>query len=204
MAEAWERQKGESSKYFAWFKIYRDIYGERSYQAVIDEIEENTEKYTDVPLPKLDQLKKAGSKWKWADRSRKYDNYLDAQQRELREKEYLQVEDRLLEVGNRLVDSIDKNIDDLEYNIDDSKSTSVSHAISSVAKAYDSTVKNLRLLYGRSTEIKDETTEGKMVLDADVVANASVKSMQHIELLSDDFLKSELDAMRTLIEARKP
>lgn len=193
LVEQWERQKGESSKYFQWFKVFRDLGGQRNLAEVIKEIETNDEIL--LPVPTLSQVKTASAKWQWIKRCRRYDNYLDKLAREQKEKEYFQLEDRLIDVGNQLVDVIEKNIENLHDNFEDSKSTSVAHAIASDAKAFDSTVKNVRLLYGRSTEIKDESVSASV----DVESDTNLK----IDILDQQFMENELDYMIEMIQKRE-
>lgn len=175
MTEMWERQKGESSKSFAWFKTFRDLEGERKLQKVIDKIQENINKSQEksnseenlIPLPTLTSLQKQSSRWHWTKRCRRYDNYLDERDRKDKEEAYLEKEGRLIGLGDRLIDVIEKNVDDLGDDYE-SKSTAIGNSLKSVAIAYDNVVKNIRLLHGRSTENKESKVEGSLDVEADV------------------------------------
>lgn len=207
IAKAWERQKSESSKAYAWFKVYRDLGASRSLKKVISKIENDNEKNelkgnerndeNIIPLPTYKALENMSRKWHWAKRGRRWDNYLDELARQQKKEEYLQLEDRLIEVGSQFVDVIEKNIEELETNFEQSKATSVAHSLSSSAKAFDNVTKNLRLLYGRSTEIKDEKSE--VSLDAEVDSKKEV----HVDVTSDEFMEKELDMMKELVDRRK-
>lgn len=198
MTEPWERQKGESSKTFAWFKIYRDLQGARTLPKVINTIEQliakDSSKAKEITLPSLTQLQNQSSRWNWKERCRNYDNYLDKLDREQKEDDYRELEARLINAGEEIVEAITRNIKDLKYDVD-AKPTSKSHALASVGKAFDNTVKNVRLLYGRSTENREEK------VDADINATANVHGVKEIkELRSDSFMEDELEFMRKLME----
>lgn len=209
MVELWERQKGESSKTFAWFKVYRDLQGARTLKKALNRIKQLSEKNNkssqnfsndkkikfdgEMPVPNMNQLKKQSTNWNWKERCRAYDNYLDRLDREQKEEDYKQLEASMISAGEELVKTIAKNIKDLKY--DDAKTTTISHALASAGKAFDSSVKNLRLLYGRSTENREEK------VDADVNATANVHGVKEIkELRSDSFMEDELEFMRKLME----
>lgn len=197
MTEAWERQKGESSKSFAWFKVYRDLKGARTFPKVIEEIKEmiaNESFEGDViELPTLSKLHIQSSRWHWKERCRKYDNYLDGLNRKQKEEAYLQLEEKMINTSEMLVDVVSDNLSELKYS--NSNDTSIAHAIASAGKALDSAVKNIRLLYGRSTENREEKVEANV--------DSEVRNNSEIKLLSDDsFMKQELEFMKGLVDEK--
>ena len=78
MTKPWERQKGESSKSFAWFEIYLDLRANRKYRNIIEKIEamnDNLIKSDDsdedlMPVPTLTQLQSQAQRWHWSKRAR--------------------------------------------------------------------------------------------------------------------------------------
>lgn len=205
MTKPWERQKGESSKSFAWFEIYLDLGASRKLPKVIEKIESmhlNVTKSSDsienvIPVPTLSQLKTQSHRWHWSKRAREYDNYLSGLRRQQKEEAYLQSEDRLIKIGEDLATAIEEVVQDLRYtSTEESKATSIAHAVSSASKAYDNTVKNIRLLYGRSTENKE--TNADVNLGAEVDTNQRVE----VDLTSDNFMENELEYMKKLVDKK--
>lgn len=199
MGKPWERQKSESSKSFAWFCEYRDLGPARTLQKVVNKLTneqtkgDNGEK--SVPIPTLTQLTNQSSKWQWTKRCLSYDNYMDEQVRLQKEEAYLQLEARLVSIGEDFIDNLERNLRDLKF--DDAKPTTISHSLKSSADAFDKTVKDLRLLFGRSTEIKDEK------VDATVDAELDTTAKFNVDLTSDEFMKNELEFMNQLIGDKK-
>lgn len=197
MTEAWERQKGESSKSFAWFKVYRDLQGARTFEKVIKEINKMSQNDSFegeiIELPDMGRLKKQSSRWHWKERCRKYDNYLDGLNRKQKEEAYMQLEEKMINTSEMLVDVVSDNLSELKYS--NSNDTSIAHAIASAGKALDSAVKNIRLLYGRSTENREEKVEANV--------DSEVRNNSEIKLLSDDsFMKQELEFMKGLVDEK--
>ena len=205
MTKPWERQKGESSKSFAWFEIYLDLRANRKYRNIIEKIEamnDNLIKSDDsdedlMPVPTLTQLQSQAQRWHWSKRAREYDNYLSKLRRQQKEEAYRQSEDRLIKIGEDLATAVEEVVEDLRYtSTDESKATSVAHAVSSASKAYDNAVKNIRLLYDRSTENKE--TNADVNLGAEVDTNQRVE----VDLTSDSFMENELEYMKKLVDKK--
>lgn len=205
MTKPWERQKGESSKSFAWFEVYLDLGANRKLPKVIEKIESMTKKDREsndsaeniIPIPTYDQLQNQSKRWHWTKRTRAYDNYLSNLRRQQKEEAYLQSEDRLIKIGEDLATAVEEVVEDLRYtSADESKATSVAHAVSSASKAYDNAVKNIRLLYGRSTENKE--TNAEVNLGAEVDTNQRVE----VDLTSDSFMENELEYMKKLMDKK--
>ena len=197
MTEAWERQKGESSKSFAWFKVYRDLQGARTFEKVIEEINKmiQNDSFEEeiIELPDIGKLKNQSRRWHWKERCRKYDNYLDGLNRKQKEEAYLQLEEKMINTSEMLVDVVSDNLSELKYS--NSNDTSIAHAIASAGKALDSAVKNIRLLYGRSTENREEKVEANV--------DSEVRNNSEIKLLSEDsFMKQELEFMKELVDEK--
>ena len=199
MSQPWERQKNESSKSFAWFCEYRDLGPARTLQKVVNKLareqtkDDNGEKR--VPIPTLTQLTNQSSKWGWTKRCQSYDNYMDERVRLQKEEDYLELEARLVAIGEDFIDNLERNLQDLKF--DDAKPTTISHSLKSSADAFDKTVKDIRLLFGRSTEIKDEKVDA--VVDAEIDSTAKF----NVDLTSDEFMKNELEFMNKLIGDKK-
>lgn len=205
MTKPWERQKGESSKSFAWFEVYLDLGPNRKLKNVIEKIESmsnNEGKKMDsdenfIPIPTYKQVENQSYRWHWSKRARAYDNYLSNLRRQQKEEAYLQSEDRLIKIGEDLATAVEEVVEDLRYtSADESKATSVAHAVSSASKAYDNAVKNIRLLYGRSTENKE--TNAEVNLGAEVDTNQRVE----VDLTSDSFMENELEYMKKLMDKK--
>lgn len=207
MVEIWGRQKGESGKSFKWFTVYRDLGSGRSFSKVITKIEEMVNEMTDdegeddnvqeiLPIPSMSQLENQSKRWHWVKRCRAWDNHLDQLRVKKREHDYLRLEDRMIDLGESILDKVEKNLDNVEFDFE-SKATSKSHAIKSAADAYDKAVKNIRLLYGMSTE----NTTGKSEVSMDIEADS--KQEIKVDLLGEDFMKTELEFLSQLIEGKK-
>lgn len=209
MSETWERQKGESSKSFAWFTIYRDLGPTRTLPKTLKKIEnqskmgsnsvQNGAKPQIIPIPTLKSLQTQSYKWSWNSRATDYDNYLDRLRRKEREAEYLKLEDEMFDIAWKLMGNVKDNLYDLKHDFE-SKPTSISHANKSDSDAFKNAVTIIRLLCGKSTERREDTVEAN--LESSVAAE--VKSNKEVKLLSDDvFMKQELEFMNDLINDKK-
>lgn len=190
----WERQKGESSKSFAWFKIYRNLGPLRTFQKVIDYIE-NQPKQTKtlpnnqnkLPTPTVNKLKNLSYKWEWSKRCTAWDNYHDEQEQLQYNEAYKKTKDRLIDMGNDILDVTENILDELNDD-ERSQATSKAHAVKSLSDSFEKTTKTVRLLYGKSTEIKDGKTDLKADVEANVKTDVELETSQNI-ILDDDFVK---------------
>lgn len=197
MTKEWERQKGESGKSFAWFKVYRNLGPLRSFPKVIDYIEndklkektkENKAKNPIViPVPTLSQLTNQSYKWQWVKRCTAWDNYQDQQQQLQYNEAYNQTKDQLINMGNDIMKTTENILDELNYD-DESRPTSKAHAVKSLADSFEKTTKTVRLLYGKSTEIKDGKTDLKADVEAKVEKDTKLETSQNI-IMDPEFVK---------------
>lgn len=188
MTDLWERQKGERSEGFEYFRIYRNIGPNRTLQKVIDylsenELQQNTTNCNTcekiVPIPTLSKLQSLSARWHWVKRSRAWDNYQDQLEIEANNEAYKKSSERLIKLADDITDFLENNVADLPYD-EEAKETSKAHAIKSVADAFDKTVKNIRLLYGKSTEIKDEKVDANVGVEADANIHHDLDVAQQI------------------------
>lgn len=208
MSETWERQKGESSKSFAWFTIYRDIGPTRTLPKTLKKIEDHNKRLNEnkrgeksqiIPMPSLKNLGTQSYRWSWKSRATDYDNYLDRLRRKEREAEYLKLEDEMFDIAWKLMGNVKDNLDDLKQDFE-SKATSISHANKSDSDAFKNAVSIIRLLCGKSTERREDTVEANLESSVD----ANVKNNTDVKLLSDDlFMKQELEFMNGLINDKE-
>ena len=193
--QVWQRQKGEQSKSFAYFQIYRDMGPTRSLQKVIDKISTNINKSQQpekvLPLPTKDAIDQLSYRWAWSDRTIAYDNHLDEERLNKRKEQYLEIENDLIGTGKKLANAVKEVIDDLSDNIDDSKAISIANSLESAAKAYDKSVTNLRLLHGQSTTINDNNTkvEGKIESNGKLDSSHKIVMQPEFVELSKALLK---------------
>jgi methionine synthase II (cobalamin-independent) len=190
----WERQKGESSKSFAWFKIYRNLGPLRTFQKVIDYIE-NQPKQTKtlpnnqnkLPTPTVNKLKNLSYKWEWSKRCTAWDNYHDEQEQLQYNEAYKKTKDRLIDMGNDILDVTENILDELNDD-ERSQATSKAHAVKSLSDSFEKTTKTIRLLYGKSTEIKDGKTEVNAEVEAKVEKDTRLETSQNI-IMDPEFVK---------------
>jgi len=199
MTKKWERQKGESSKSYSYFTIYRDLGPTRTIPKILQQIEkvqESQEKSQDdeiiIPIPTLVALQKASSRWHWTKRCTSYDYFNEELDRKSKEDAYNQKEERLISLGEDLLEALETNIKNLNWS--GHAPTTVGNTLKNVAMGYDYTVKNIRLLYGRSTENKESKVEGNLGIEND--SNIRFET----NLLDKEFMESELDFMKELID----
>jgi hypothetical protein len=74
----WDRQPHESSKAYAHFCLYRDMGRDRSLRKLAQDAK---------CISKVAQLRRWSSRWRWVERSQRYDDYLEHQDRLRQEKE---------------------------------------------------------------------------------------------------------------------
>ena len=194
MTKEWERQKGESGKSFAWFKVYRNLGPLRTFQKVIDYIE-NQPKQTKtlpnnqnkLPTPTVNKLKNLSYKWEWSKRCTAWDNYHDEQEQLQYNEAYKKTKDRLIDMGNDILDVTENILDELNDD-ERSQATSKAHAVKSLSDSFEKTTKTIRLLYGKSTEIKDGKTEVNAEVEAKVEKDTRLETSQNI-IMDPEFVK---------------
>lgn len=97
MAELWERQEGEGIKPFSYFCVYRDLGYTRTFDKAIEEIYNQTGKKV-----KYKYIASLSSTYKWAERARAYDEYLECRKREEYEEEIMEAVRRQVTISRSL------------------------------------------------------------------------------------------------------
>ena len=139
----WDRQPGESSKGYLHFALYRDMGQDRSLRKLAQAGECRA---------KVGQLERWSSKWQWVDRSQRYDDHLQYQDRLRQEKERRDMLSRHAKIAvlgqNLVVKGIEKLIAQIEQGKRDLTASDASRLL-------DVAVKVERLSRGEPTEISE-------------------------------------------------
>lgn len=152
MAELWERQKGESSKAYAAFCVYRDLGPDRSIEKARQTMPKTRPKSWLVCW---------STKYNWVARAAAYDDYLDRKKRLEREKAIMD----MMERHARLAVAFQQRIAQRLQEVDPAELSP-----SDMAKWLDTATKLERLSRGEPTEIgKQEVTLPTVV---EVIADA--------------------------------
>ncbi|WP_413824157.1 hypothetical protein [Methanobrevibacter sp. UBA337] len=173
---AWERQKGESSKSYAWFKEYRNLGAKRTFEKTIKKIQNDincNDSENIIPTPTLGNLTNQSSRWHWKKRCRAWDNYQDQLESQANDEAYNETKEKLIGIGNKIMRATENSLEDLSYD-DESRPTSKAHAVKSIADSFEKTTKTIRLLYGKSTEIKDSKVEADIGAEVDTKSHSEV------------------------------
>lgn len=85
MAELWERLPGESSRAYSVFCEYRDLGPERSLDKLKQKLNKSRTKST---------LARWSGKYKWVERAKAYDDYIEKKKRREHEKAILEMAER--------------------------------------------------------------------------------------------------------------
>lgn len=204
MVDEWQRQKGESSKSFAYFKTYRALGPARTFEKVINYFKNNKPKYTkpnnsekNIPAPTLTQLKNQSTKWEWVKRCRAWDNYQDEQERLHNEESFIENNKPFKE---KVIAGLKGNFklqDELLKNSRELSPTTRANSLLQIAKAQEIQYKLFRLSHGRSTEIKDNKLEAELKADVNADIETKVKNVFEVsdeeleEILTIDDNKEE-------------
>lgn len=86
----WTRQKGEPSKSYGLFCIYRDMGASRTYKKVVEELKKRASKGQSETFTK-GGLSHHASKWHWVERAEAYDDYIDENFRTKHEKHIMEM-----------------------------------------------------------------------------------------------------------------
>ncbi len=180
MAELWEKQKGENSQLFAYFKIY--LYELKKLPKTLNDVIEYVKKlpikdedsttegtlrhYNGdlIKVPTLNQLKNASSKWKWKERETAYQNYLVELDHQKDEQYFEDNRTQVDKLINNMISVTQDNVEELKSS--DYKTSTKIQLGYSVARTLDLLNKNLRLNHGRPDRISESKNEH--VVDAEV------------------------------------
>jgi len=135
----WDRLAGESSKAYANFCLYRDEGKDRSLRKLAASGKTSS---------KLRQLQHWSSKWKWVERSDRYDDYLECEDRLESEKQRREMRKRHAKIavlGQNIV------VRELESLLAKAQSGGTQMTASDVTRLMDVTVKIERLCRGEPT-----------------------------------------------------
>jgi hypothetical protein len=144
----WERLTGESSKAYKHFCIYRDLGPERSLRLMAEAGE-----CTAVRR----QLERWSSRWRWVERCRKYDDYLEHQRRVQQEKERRAMHDRHAKIGVLGQNIAVKGLENLLGKV---QKGGQAVAPADLTRLLDTSVKVERLARGESTEYHEVSGPG--------------------------------------------
>lgn len=210
--QPWLRQPRETAKTYTWFTYYRDQGPERTHKKTIQAIkkhnekvkqqelkENNSEEIKKIPVPALRNLQNLASIHKWTRRAIAYDNWREEQRALAKEAMYLEEEQKYVETMKNLRDSIANTIYELELD-ERAKSTSKAHALKSISQAMDTTLKDLRLITGKSTENSATNVTAEVDQTHTVDVDGKVKVDVHQTLTDSNFHSKELEFMKELIK----
>jgi hypothetical protein len=202
----WLRQPKETGRAYKWYTYYRDMGPERTLQktlhAILNDI--NKKQNTDTTptekrriLPNMSNLKNLSSIHKWVKRSIAYDNWCDEQRLLAKEAMYIEEEQKYIETMQDLREGISELILELQ-NDEKSRETSKAHAYKSVSQAMDTTLKDLRLITGKSTE--NSATNVTAEVDQTNTIDGKIDVDVHQTLTDNKFHDTELEFMKELIK----
>jgi hypothetical protein len=165
----WERQKGERTKAFYLFTLYRDMGPLRSLDKLSQELTESEPNSIG-----LQQLKNYSTRCEWVKRAEGYDIYLEEIQRKQREADILEMNERhakeYKEQQEQVKASMNGETDPYKINI--------------ATLAYDRAAKGERLSIGVATERKE--TEHSGSIDSNQTHKVLFKDKLQADILEDE------------------
>ena len=144
----WDRLTRESSKAYAHFCLYRDMGLSRSIRVLAKDSNCDS---------KLTQLMRWSRKWNWVERSRRYDDYLEAEERVRQEKERRDMRKRHAQIALLGQNIAVKALESLLQKV---QAGTGEVAPGDVTRLLDTSVKVERLARGESTETHELTGPG--------------------------------------------
>jgi len=135
MSELWDRQPGESTKAYAAFCVYRDLGTERSL--------EKAGQMLDKPRTRK-WLGEWSAKYKWVERAKAYDDYVEKLKRKEKEKAIKEMAERQARIAMAFQEKIIERL----QSIDPAELTPTE-----LARWFDVAAKIERLNRGEPTEI---------------------------------------------------
>lgn len=209
--QPWLRQPNETSRSYNWFTYYRNLGPERTLKKALKAILEDTNTPTNKEqtrnnqrknkknrtTPNIHNLQNLSSIHSWVKRSLAYDNWRDEQRLLAKEEMYIQEEQKYIETMKDLREGISELIRELQLD-EKAKETSKAHAYKSVSQAMDTTLKDLRLITGKSTE--NSATNVTAEVDQTNTIEGKVEVDVHQTLTDTNFHSKELEFMKELIK----
>jgi phage FluMu gp28-like protein len=146
--QAWDRQPRETSRAYELFCVYRDLGSERSLTKT---------KTITKGSPSLRRLKALSTSWNWVERCKKYDDYLEYQDRLQQEKERREMHKRHAKIAVLGQNIVVREMESLLAKAQkDGRMTA-----SDVARLMDVTVKVERLARGEPTDSHEVSGPGR-------------------------------------------
>nr|WP_301868149.1 hypothetical protein [Methanobrevibacter smithii] len=193
MTEAWERQKGEPSKSYSWFKEYRNLGLKRTLEKVKYTLT-NSDILEEKNIPTLSQLTTQSSKWNWVERCRLYDNHIDQKEREWNYELFKQGNAKFQEFFNDDFELLKEIQKELKENSNKNAPTTRANSFLNLNKSAEIIYRNFRLAHGQPTDIKDNNTQIQGSIETSTKENDNVIHMKDKELeelltINDDLEK---------------
>ncbi len=150
----WDRQARETSRSYELFCVYRNLGPERSLTKARESAE---------GIPSVPRLKVLCVRWNWVDRARKYDDYLEFQDRLQQEKERREMRKRHAKIAVLGQNIAVKGLERLLAKVQDDE-----HAVApaDLTRLFDTSVKVERLSRGEPTEIEKSEHTGSIDIEA--------------------------------------
>lgn len=176
--ELWQKQKGERSEGFELFKIFRDLGSKRKLKEIIPIATKRNDLPNEIEMPKLKTL---SSRWKWIERVRAYDNYLDEQIIVKNIEELKEMNISNAKLGKRFTDNIDSLI--TKIMVDGKlEPNQKAFAMQKLADSFVKVDSVQRLSYGQATVIEESNTNISGSLDNNIYTSGDVlKDVEELE-----------------------
>lgn len=187
---AWERQKGESSKAYYRFKVFLELPPEqRSLDKALEKINhknsQNNENNKQISSASIRQM---SSKWAWFERAALYDNNLILKEMEDDDKEFRETNKEFKNIFKETLNFANDLLKQLMQNVNDNALSTRISMLNTLMNVLDSLYKNYRLASGRSTSISESS------VDANVDATVESIGEENIHELTEDDLNLILSA----------
>ena len=204
MVEIWEQQKGESTKAYQRFKIYRELPAEiRTIKKVHEEIEKKYKKQGKTrendsqnnKIPSLKAIEDMSMKWSWVERADIYERHKDFEDMLKSDEEFKEANEVWRKLWRECLDFAKEIIDQLINNPKEYALSTRVNMFNSVINTMDKVYRNFRLSYGRSTKINETSLEheGKLKLETkeenDNVIHMKDKELEELLTINDDLEK---------------
>lgn len=193
MADAWDRQKSESSKSYERFLIYLRLPPEqRSYQKVRDklvEIGENTGQNNKIPT--VSAIESSASTWKWRDRAKLHDLHNNMEEMLANDTAFKKENVEWQNTWKEVLNFANEVLSRIMNNFNGYKLTTQVNMFSSLVNLLDKAYSNFRLSHGRSTKINETTVEAEVsaAVEAEVentnIVNIGDKELEELLTIND-------------------